>query len=89
MKKSVLTRLRCEREERAARGEAEIREPYLATLRVSRRESGAECVRGLQLTAHRHRDQISRSQLPTNWHYFVCNLIFQGVAFTTGLLVQG
>ena len=31
MKKSVYTRLLCEREGRAAREAAEIREPYLAT----------------------------------------------------------
>ena len=32
----------------------------------------------------------SPSELPTNWHYFVCNLlIFKRVGFTTGLLDKG
>ena len=38
-----------------------------------------------QLASSRHRDQISRSELP-NWHYFVCNLlILKGVGFKIGL----
>ena len=43
-----------------------------------------------QLPASCHIDHISRSELLTNWHYFVCNLlIFKGEDFTSGLLDKG
>ena len=53
---------------------------------LGKRELGAVCVSESQLASCHHRDHISRSELPPNWHYFVCNLlILKGVGFKTGL----